>query len=343
MSQSKQGIWVIVEAPEIPAVKQERYQELLTPGRQLAVQLGQPLTVVVLGGSGSDAASDAVVSSFFQYGADHVVAVRHDCLNQFQPQAYARALSECIDSKNPAVVLFAATALAKDYAPRVSIRSKAGLITNVNEIAYENAALIGTKACMAESFLAKISVAAGQTQMAVIRGRMYEKPTPDTARSGAVETWSVNLNAEMSRTQLVQIQQPDNTGRKKLEEAEIIVSGGRGLKEAANFNLVEALANALGASVGASRAVVDAGWRPHSEQVGQTGKTVSPKLYVALGISGAIQHLVGMRTSKTIIAINRDADAPIFTVADFGIVGDVFEIAPLLTQALKEQNLVLTA
>jgi electron transfer flavoprotein alpha subunit len=197
-----------------------------------------------------------------------------------------------------------------------------------------------TRSIYAESLLSSV-IADAKPQMVTVKKKAFPKPVANSGHAATVETASLNLSAVQPRTKLINVTQAESKGAKKLEEADVIVSGGRGLKEAANFNVVEDLADALGAAVGASRAVVDAGWRPHSEQVGQTGKTVSPKVYFALGISGAIQHLVGMNTSQIIIAINRDENAPIFKMADFGIVGDALEIVPELTRTIKEQNLVL--
>jgi electron transfer flavoprotein alpha subunit len=225
----------------------------------------------------------------------------------------------------------------------VAIRTQAGLASGAVDLALNDQKVLeATKTCYAEALLCSVASAQARPQMATVRGRVFSKPEPTPGRTAALEVLTPALTPDLARTKLVSVEKPEVKGDKKLEEAEIVVSGGRGLKGPENFHLVEELAATLGAAVGASRAVVDAGWRPHSEQVGQTGKTVSPKLYIALGIHGAIQHLVGMNSSQVIVAINSNPDAPIFKVADFGVVGDALQIAPLLTQALKEQNLALS-
>jgi len=238
-------------------------------------------------------------------------------------------------------VLLGATTTTADFAPRVAIRTKGGLITQASDLDLNaNGAVEVTRSCYAELLLSSVTASA-RPQLITVKKKAFPKPMTNSSHNAAVESLTPDLAGLQSRVKLVSIQQGESKGAKKLEEADIIVSGGRGLKGPENFHLVEELAAALGGAVGASRAVVDAGWRPHSEQVGQTGKTVSPKVYFALGISGAIQHLVGMSTSQIIIAINRDENAPIFKMADFGIVGDTTEIVPELIRTIKEQNLVL--
>jgi electron transfer flavoprotein alpha subunit len=228
-----------------------------------------------------------------------------------------------------------------DYLPRVAIRTQGGLITHAVDLDLNGDNKVEvTRSCYAEGLLSSVTVKANP-QLVAVKKKAFPKPVSNGAHSASVETYTPDLSAVKVRTQVLSVQAAESKGAKKLEDADIIVSGGRGLKEAENFQLIEELASALGAAVGASRAVVDAGWRPHAEQVGQTGKTVNPKVYFALGISGAIQHLVGMNTSQIIIAINRDENAPIFKLADFGIVGDTLAIVPELTRTVKEQNLVL--
>lgn len=222
----------------------------------------------------------------------------------------------------------------------MAIRVNGGLVSLANQVRWnEQKQLEATKACYAEAVFASVACQGNGPQMAIIRGKAYDAPASQAGKTAAIEVATPNLSSVQPRTKLVSVVKPEVKG-KKLEEAEVVVSGGRGLKGPENFHIVEELADVMGAAVGASRAVVDAGWRPHSEQVGQTGKTVNPKVYVALGIHGAIQHLVGMNNSQHIIAINNNPDAPIFTIADFGVVGDALQIGPLLTKALKERNLV---
>lgn len=332
------GVWVISEM--VDGQPTDITQELLTPARQLADQLGEEVTVVIPAGAGFDA--NAPQDCCGKAGADRVIVLQHDLLGAYQTELYTRAVADLINARHPNIVLFPASTSGRDYAPRVAVRTGGGLVSAATDLALTaDKTLDVTKACYAEALFASVLTPKARPQMATVRGRVFPKPEGQSARTATTEVVTPALSADMAHTRLLEVVKPEVKGGKKLEEAEIVVSGGRGLKAPENFQLVEDLAGALGAAVGASRAVVDAGWRPHAEQVGQTGKTVSPKVYVALGIHGAIQHLVGMSSSQTIIAINQNADAPIFKVADFGIVGDVFQIVPELTQTLKSQNLAL--
>jgi electron transfer flavoprotein alpha subunit len=332
-----QGIWVIAELTAEGNLN-DISQELMTPARRLGDKLGQPVTGIILAGT-QDTSSAAGL--FGQLGANQVIVIQSAALADYQVETYTAALSEVINQRKPNIVLLAASTISADFAPRVAIRTQGGLITNALELDLnEQQAVVATRACFAESLLASVTNDA-RPQLITVKKKAFPKPVPNGSHVANVETVTPDLSGVRARVKVVNIQQAESKGAKKLEEADIIVSGGRGLKEPENFRLVEELASALGAAVGASRAVVDAGWRPHNEQVGQTGKTVSPKVYFALGISGAIQHQVGMNTSQIIIAINRDENAPIFKLADFGIIGDVTAIAPELTRTIKEQNLVL--
>ncbi len=332
-----QGVWVVAELTAEGQLS-EASQELMTPARLLGDKLSQPVIGVILAGS-QDAAQ--AVGLFGQLGANQVLILTGDALNTYQVEAYSAALSDAINQRKPNIVLFSATTTTADFAPRVAIRTKGGLITNASDLDLGASGSVEvTRSCYAESLLSSVSASA-KPQLISIKKKAFPKPVADSAYTASVETLALDLSGVQTRVKLLSVQSDENKGAKKLEEADIVVSGGRGLKGPENFHLVEELAAALGAAVGASRAVVDAGWRPHAEQVGQTGKTVSPKVYFALGISGAIQHLVGMNTSQIVIAINRDENAPIFKLADFGIVGDTTEIVPELIRTIKEQNLVL--
>jgi electron transfer flavoprotein alpha subunit len=332
-----QGIWVIAEVTAEGQLS-ETSQELLTPARRLGDKSGQPVIAVLLSGNRDTSAVEQLLGNL---GANQVLTAKDDKLSEYQTEIYTAALSELINARKPNVVLLGASSSTNDYAPRVAIRCKAALITNAVDLDLnEQGSVEVTRSIYAESLLSSV-VADIKPQMVTVKKKAFPKPVANGGHTATVEAASLNLSAVQPRTKLVNVAQAESKGAKKLEDADVIVSGGRGLKEAANFKVVEELADALGAAVGASRAVVDAGWRPHSEQVGQTGKTVSPKVYFALGISGAIQHLVGMNTSQIIIAINRDENAPIFKMADFGIVGDALDIVPELTRTIKEQNLVL--
>jgi electron transfer flavoprotein alpha subunit len=335
-----QGVWVVAELTSDGQLS-ETSQELLTPARRLGDKLGQPVTGVIIGGSKDTSAAEA---QFGQLGANQVIVLKGDALSDYQVEAYTAALSEVMNQKKPNIVLLGATTTTADFAPRVAIRTQGGLITNASDLDLNaSGAVEVTRSCFAESLLSSVTASA-RPQLITVKKKAFPKPVADGGHSASVEAVTPPISdiaGVQGRVKLVSVQQGESKGTKKLEEADIIVSGGRGLKGPENFHLVEELAAALGGAVGASRAVVDAGWRPHAEQVGQTGKTVSPKVYFALGISGAIQHLVGMNTSQIIIAINRDENAPIFKNADFGIVGDTTEIVPELIRTIKEQNLVL--
>lgn len=335
--ESYQGIMVIAELNE-SGNPVEVTLEALSAARMLAETSGQEVTAVVLSGPSLDTTGAEAVLT--HYGADQVLSVKHDLLAQYQVEAWTRAVAGLIEARHPNVVLMGATSTSRDFMPRVAARTGGGIAPDCTGLELNaQGQLEVTRPVYAENMLAKVVIPEARPQIATVRAKAFEKADPDTSRAVNTETVTPELLADMIHTRLVEVVKGETKTGKKLEEAEIIVSGGRGLKGPENFHLVEELAQVLGAAVGASRAVVDAGWRPHSEQVGQTGKTVSPQLYVALGISGAIQHQVGMASSKLIVAVNKDPDAPIFDIADFGVVGDVFQIVPLLTKALKSQNM----
>jgi len=297
--------------------------EALAAARQLADPSGGSVDALVLGPTGMD------VSELGKFGADQVIVGEGDGLSLYQPDYYAAATVKQAQSGAYGAVLMAATAMGKDLGPRVASRLDCPLAADVTALE------------AGEGITVSRPVYSGK---AVYRLEITKSPCVISVRpnvfqpsENARDATTVNVTPPdgevLSRT--LEIKEPDKA-RLDVAEALIVVSGGRGLKEPENFTLVEDLADAFGnAAVGASRAVVDAGWRPHADQVGQTGKTVSPQLYVAIGISGAIQHLAGMRTSKVIVAINKDKDAPIFKIADYGIVGDLFEIVPRLTQEIR--------
>lgn len=333
-----QGVWVVAELTAEGQLN-ETSQELMTPARRLGDKLGQPVTGVLLAGNTDTTAVETLLG---QLGANQVLVLKADALQAYQVETYTAALSQAITERAPRVVLMGASSTTADYAPRVAIRTQAGLVSHATDLDLDDQGqVVVTRSIYAESLLSAVAATTTRPQLITVKKKAFPKPVPNGAHGAEVVVLNPDLSAVSPRTRLVSVQQSTSKGGKKLEEADIVVSGGRGLKEAANFQVVEELAEALGAAVGASRAVVDAGWRPHSEQVGQTGKTVSPKVYFALGISGAIQHLVGMNASQVIIAINRDENAPIFKHADFGIVGDALEIVPELTRTIKEQSLTL--
>lgn len=316
--------------PTILAVTEQRNgalrkvsQEVVAAARRLAGNDGT-VAALVLGGSGVSG-----TEALGQAGADKILLAARDDFALYNPDGYAATIAAVAPGYD--AVVFAATATGRDLAPRAAARLGQGLATDVTEIAQDGGQIVVTRPIYAGKVLQKLKLT-GTPALLSVRPNTFRPEAGN--RAGASET--VVVPDFTARVTVKEIKAPASAAM-DVAEAPVVVSGGRGLKEPANFALLEDLAAALGnAAVGASRAVVDAGWRDHATQVGQTGKTVSPNLYVAVGISGAIQHLAGMRTAKTIVAINRDKDAPIFKVADYGIVGDLFEIVPRLTEEVKK-------
>ena len=261
--------------------------------------------------------------------ADRVLTATHADFARYNPDGFAETVAKHAGSYD--AIVFAATATGKDLAPRVGAKLGVSVATDVTDLGVEGGKVIATRPVYAGKALQKVRLN-GKPALVSVRPNTFVAD----GTAGGRETVSVEVPSFTPRVVVKEVKAPAAAAL-DVSEATIIVSGGRGLKEPANFALLESLAAAIGgAAVGASRAVVDAGWRDHAAQVGQTGKTVSPSLYIAVGISGAIQHLAGMRTSKVIVAINRDKDAPIFKVADYGIVGDLFEIVPRLTEEIRK-------
>jgi electron transfer flavoprotein alpha subunit len=301
--------------------------EALAAARTLADAAGGEVHGLVIGGGSVDA------DGLGAFGADRVTRVADAAAELYQAESYAETVAAVARADDCTTVLLSATAQGKDLGPRVAAKLDCPLAADVTAIQHDGNVIV-TRPVYSGKATYTICVTAPRVVISV-RPNAYAPVASDKA--GTVSEGSLSAGRD-TRAVTKAIEQPERAAL-DVAEASIVVSGGRGLKEAEHFKLVEDLADVLGGAVGASRAVVDAGWRPHSEQVGQTGKTVSPSLYFALGISGAVQHLAGMRTAKVIVAINKDADAPIFKVADYGIVGDLFEIVPRLTdeiRALKE-------
>ena len=303
-------------------------QEVVTAARRLADGLGGTVDALVLG-AGPVAGSDQLG----RFGADRVIVLKNPELQRYAPEGFARTVTAFVMSGSHAVVVFPASATGRDLAPRVAAQLGVPLASDITDVVVEGAAIRATRPVYAGKALLKIKITARPAVLSLRPGVFTPVERP---RAGAVESPSL-ASADIGRV-IVREVKAAAAGSLDVGDAPIVISGGRGLREPANFKLLDELAQAFGgkAAVGASRAVVDAGWRPHADQVGQTGKTVSPTLYIAIGISGAIQHLAGMRTAKVIVAINRDKDAPIFKVADYGIVGDLFEIIPKLTEEIKK-------
>jgi electron transfer flavoprotein alpha subunit len=301
--------------------------EVVTAARRVAEEMGTEVHAVLLGPTGAGEAAEELA----RYGADKVFVGESDAFQRYSPEGYTTILANFIKEHGCDVAVFPASAMGRDLAPRVAARLGVGCATDCTELKVEGGELRAVRPRIAGKVFADVSFS-GSPAVVSVRPNVFT--AREDARAGTRETLDVSLNeADFG----VIVREIKAAAGEKLDVAEspIVVSGGRGLRGPENFHLLEELAEALGGAVGASRAVVDAGWRPHGEQVGQTGKTVAPTLYVAVGISGAIQHLAGMRTSKVIVAINKDPEAPIFKVADYGIVGDLFEILPKLTEEVR--------
>ena len=299
--------------------------EAVAEARRLAEPLKASVQAVLVGSG-----IEGLAPELGAHGAEVVHLFDQPELAAYATEPYARALGQVVAAEKPAAVLVPFTAMGRDLAPRVAARVGAGLASDCVALAVKDGRLEARRPVYAGKAYATVRWE-GEPQMATLRPNVFALGTADASRKPEVRKQTVDTSARAKVTAV----HATASGKVELTEAQIIVSGGRGLKGPENFHLVESLAAALGAAVGASRAVVDAGWVDHQYQVGQTGKTVSPTLYVACGISGAIQHLAGMSSSKYIVAINEDADAPIFKVANYGIVGDVFELLPKLTEATK--------
>lgn len=304
--------------------------ELVSEGRRLADALGQDLTAVVLGTGIKDKAA-----SLGQYGADKVIVAEDARLDSYTADAYAPVVAEIVKANDPAILLLGASSLGKDLSARLSAKLGVGMAQDCVSFAIEDGKLTASRPIYAGKAYASVTFDDSTPQMATARPNVMTISEPDSGKTAEVQDAAVNLDDGDLKVKIAEVIK-DESGKVDLTEADKIVSGGRGMKGPEGFKVLEDLANVLGASVGASRSAVDAGWRSHTDQVGQTGKVVSPNLYVACGISGAIQHLAGMSTSKVIVAINKDPDAPIFQKADYGVVDDLFIVVPALTEEAKK-------
>ncbi|CVK21486.1 electron transfer flavoprotein subunit alpha [Sporomusa sphaeroides] len=323
-------VWVYIEHADGQA--RNVGFELLGEGRKLADSMGQKLAGIIVGDK-----VEQLVKAVFANGADKVYLVEGKEFAKYTTDAYTAVFTDLITDYKPSVILMGATINGRDLGPRVACRVGTGLTADCTDLGIdEQTGLVAwTRPAFGGNIMATILCPEHRPQMGTVRPNVFKRPQPDFGRTGEVIRVSSTVKPEAVRTKVIEAVQVC-TGSCNLEESEIIVSGGRGMGKPENFVLIEELAAVLGGAVGASRAVIDAGWKPHPHQVGQTGKTVGPKVYIACGISGAIQHVAGMSSSDTIIAINKDADAPIFKVADYGIVGDVMEVLPALTEEFKK-------
>ncbi|NLN84880.1 MAG: electron transfer flavoprotein subunit alpha [Candidatus Cloacimonetes bacterium] len=326
------GIWVYAEQKD--GVIAPVVFELLGKGRDLADQMETELSAVLLGER-----VEHLTSELIAHGADQVILVDDPQLSGFRDSRHAKALTELSREYKPAVILAGATVAGRSFIPRVAVQLHTGLTADCTGLEYdpETQNLLQTRPAFGGNIMATIVTSNHRPQMATVRPKVMNALERDDSRSGIVIQKQIIFDFEEDDCAWLGFE-AEKTSLVNITEANIIVSGGRGLKEAKNFALLEELAEALGGAVGASRAAVDAEWIPYSHQVGQTGKTVKPTIYIACGISGAIQHLAGMSSADYVIAINKDPDAPIFKIADLGIVGDLFEVVPVLTKMVKEHR-----
>lgn len=325
------NVWVFIETArgEVRNVG----LELLNQGRVLAGANNEKLVAVIIG-KDLDAAAKTVTA----YGADEVILVEGEEYKDYNTDGYANALVKLSEKYKPAAILFGGTIQGRDLAPRISCRLKTGCTADCTDLAVnaETGDIEWTRPAFGGSIMATIVCSQTRPQVGTVRPGVFKKAQPDDSKTASIIREEIRTPAEEIRTKLVDFIKSAEEAGVKLEEAEIVVSGGRGLGKPENFAIIKELADVLGGAVGASRAAVDAGWISPLRQVGQTGKTVGPKIYFACGISGAVQHLAGMSSSKIIVAINKDPEAPIFDVADFGVVGDLFEVIPVLIEEFKK-------
>ena len=326
------NLWVFVETEE-NEVKPVGY-ELLNPGRELADKMGAKLVAVVIGGKVEDIAKKAI-----EYGADEAILVEGDEYFNYTTDAYSIAMKTLVDKHKPSAILIGATNNGRDLGPKMACDLNTGLTADCTGLDYDAEAgnMVWTRPAFGGNLMAMILCPDNRPQLGTVRPGVFKKPELVEGREGRITREDIHVAADQIRTKLIE-RIEEVAEAVNLEEAEIIVSGGRGVGSEEGFGVIRELANVLGATVGASRAAVDEGWIPRAHQVGQTGKTVGPKLYIACGISGAIQHAAGISGSDCIVAINKDPDAPIFDVDDYGIVGDLFTIIPIMIEQIKKAN-----
>ena len=327
------NVWVFIEVVrgKIKGVS----LELLGQGRKMADDLGEKLVAIIPGNEIEDFAKMAI-----HYGADEAIVVDQKELKDYSTDGYTKAMCTLIKKYNPAVLLIGATNNGRDLGPRVSSRMQTGLTADCTELGVDSETRLvkWTRPAFGGNLMATILCPDHRPQIGTVRPGVFKKPEEDTGRKGEIIHETVEFGPDEIRTRIVEVITEAGGADVNLEEAEIIVSGGRGVGGPEGFEVLKELADEIGAQIGASRAAVDSGWISSLHQVGQTGKSVGPKIYIACGISGAIQHVAGMSSSDVIIAINKDPDAPIFNIADYGIVGDFFEIIPELTKRIRSSK-----
>lgn len=318
------NIWVLAEHTDCK-LKRVTF-ELLTKGREICAAVGGTLCVVLIGSGVESMVPD------LQKWTSKVWVVDHPSLENYTPDAYAKAMTTLFEKERPIMLLLAASSNGRDLAPKLAARFDGALASSCTEVVMDGGRLVAVRPVLGETAFVRVGFKS-PLQIMTVRPNVIPVAEPESPSNGTVEKVDVTFDEKDLRTKVLEVTKA--AGKVELTEASIIVSGGRGMGGPENFKMLEELADVLGAAIGASRSAVDAGWRPHSEQVGQTGKVVNPTLYIACGISGAIQHLAGMKTSRWIVAINKDPEAPIFKMANFGIVANLFDVVPKLAEEIK--------
>ena len=325
-------VWVEFEEHESGLKPRKVAYELLGKGRILADQLKEELVAVVLG--------DARLGGFetmAQFGADRVILCQHELLSDYTTDGFTNVLCAVISQKKPSIVLYGATPHGRDFAPRVAARLKLGLTADCTGLDIDGEGqLVQTRPAFGGNIMASIITPYNRPQTATVRPNVFNACEADYSKKAIIENFPVTLNKVGIRTRIVEKRLLESDNDESIEDARVIISGGRGCQKAANLEILRDLAKQLGGVLAGTRAIVEQGWIPHTLQVGQSGTTVGPDLYLAVGISGAIQHVIGISSSKNIIAINKDPDAPIFKTADLGIVGDGLEILPILIELIRK-------
>ncbi len=320
------GVWIVAEQRD-GALRKVSY-ELASTARKLADQLGDEVGAVLVGGPGTE----ALAAQLGKYGVDKVYVAEDPALEPYTTDAHSQAVAAAVKAYDPAILLFAASVQGKDLSARLVGKLATGMATDCTDIKIVDGKMVAVRPMYAGKCYGEV-VVEGTPQMASLRPNVF--PVVENPRTVEIVKFDPGLDPASLKTKVLEVAK-DTGGTIDVSEANIIVSGGRGMKGPENYVILEELAGLLKGAVGASRAAVDAGWRPLKDQVGQTGKTVSPNLYIACGISGAIQHLAGMSSSKYIVAINKDPEAPIFQKADYGIVDDLFKVVPEVTKEVKK-------
>jgi len=319
------GVWIVAEQRD--GVLRKISFELASTARKFADQLGEEVCAILLGSG-----IEGIAGGLFKYGVDKVYVADNAALEPYTTDAHAMAVAKVVKENDPSILLLGASIQGKDLSGRLVGKLATGMATDCTDVKIADGKLVAIRPMYGGKCCGEV-VISSTPQMASLRPNVF--PIVENQKTGTVVKFDPGLDPAQLKTKVLEIQK-DTSGKVDLTEANFIVSGGRGMKGPEGYQIIEGLADVIGATVGASRAAVDAGWRPLSDQVGQTGKVVSPNLYIACGISGAIQHLAGMSSSKYIVAINKDPEAPIFTKADYGVVDDLFKIIPELTEACKK-------